>query len=642
VEPETPDSRTASRRWYRHLPWLGLSCLHIAASLGAFGGWAELTSAWPIPTHDHPVHFHYATITPSFLRQSGTTAGYDPSFMAGYAKSVIFPQSSTIGEVVAFLTPWLHPAVAYKATVFIAMASLPLWLAGAGWLLGLGAGSVCVAVGLFLVYFWTDFPRNYAMWGMHAYLLAMPMGVWTVATVANYLNLGGFGRWVVAALACSLVVLVHVTSPLVVAPAVLAVYLAAGRNGFVLPRGRHVGYWLLPVVVLALNAFWWWPGIRLASTMGESGFVFRHEEGVLLRLGQIVGLSEPIQPEIQAVLWSLGMPGLWLLSRDQGRRTAWGVGVYALMGLGFGYLAGFFRVLDFLQPGRQTYALYSALSLAAGAGAAGLYGRLKAVDGRLAGLAALGSFCIFARLFTPEVAGSLQQSIGWPGGRAGQAPMLSSRPPATLRWLLSNLERHVARGERILYEEGGFGDQEEAPKPFGDGRYSGLLPYLAGVEVIGGPYLHAAIDTNGTQFGEGRLYGRKDWDRDWFVKGLERYGPSAIMCWSPHARDFCRTNPDLVEVIDDTGTLLFGRIRGAVGLVMEGGGTVKAAPGRLRVQRGPGELDGGSVLRYHFVPTLRAVPAAGLRPVGREGDSVPFIGIDIPASGTDLSLQPFP
>jgi hypothetical protein len=501
---------------------------------------------------------------------------------------------------------------------------------------------VGVAVGLFLVYFWTDFPRNYAMWGMHAYLLAMPVGVWTVASVVNYLRRGGFGRWLVAALACSFVVLVHVTSPLVVAPAVLAVYLARGRNGFVLPRGRHVGYWLLPVVVLALNAFWWWPGVKLAATMGESGFVFSHTEGVLNRLGQIVGLSQPIQPEIQAVLWGLGLPGLWLLGRERGRQSAVGIGMYVLMGFGFGYLAGFVRALDFLQPGRQTYALYTALSLAAGAGAAGLYDQVRRTNVRLARLAGLGALCVACRLFVPQVAGSLQASIGWPGGRPGQVSMLSSRPPARLKWVLANLERHVRPGERILYEEGGFGNQEEAPKPFGDGRYSGLLPFLAGVEVIGGPYLHAAIDTNATQFGEGRLYGRANWDRAWFVQGAQLYRPSAIVCWSPHARAFCQTNPDLVEILDDDGVMMFGRLRWFEGDAVEGQATVEAQPGRLRVSRGDGELDGGSVLRYHFVPTLRARPGAGLRPVQRDGDPVPLIGLEVPAAGTELRLQLFP
>ena len=46
------------------------------------------------------------------------------------------------------------------------------------------------------------------------------------------------------------------------------------------------------------------------------------------------------------------------------------------------------------------------------------------------------------------------------------------------------------------------------PDPFQGGRFSGLLPERTGVEVIGGPYLHASLKTNFTQFGEGKLFGR--------------------------------------------------------------------------------------------------------------------------------------
>ena len=49
------------------------------------------------------------------------------------------------------------------------------------------------------------------------------------------------------------------------------------------PAG-HVAVWAIPLVVLASTAFWWLPGIWLASTKGPSDFAFAHPEGVLQRL----------------------------------------------------------------------------------------------------------------------------------------------------------------------------------------------------------------------------------------------------------------------------------------------------------------------------------------------------------------------
>ena len=46
----------------------------------------------------------------------------------------------------------------------------------------------------------------------------------------------------------------------------------------------HLAVWMIPLVVLAVNAFWWLPGIWLASTKGASDFAFVHPEGVSRRL----------------------------------------------------------------------------------------------------------------------------------------------------------------------------------------------------------------------------------------------------------------------------------------------------------------------------------------------------------------------
>ena len=141
-------------------------------------------------------------------------------------------------------------------------------------------------------------------------------------------------------------------------------------------------------------------------------------------------------------------------------------------------------------------------------------------------------------------------------------PFLSSRPSPALVWVLDRVRRHVKPGERLLYEEGGK-DLPGIPDPYRRGRFSGLLPHRTGVEVIGGPYLHASLTTNFTQFGEGKLFGRSDWDRDFFVRYARLYRPSAILCWSPHARAFCRANPDLIRPIVEERAVL-PRPRGGI------------------------------------------------------------------------------
>ena len=52
---------------------------------------------------------------------------------------------------------------------------------------------------------------------------------------------------------------------------------------------------------------------------------------------------------------------------------------FGAAGFGWGYLAGATRSLDFLQPGRHTYAFFTALAVAGGAALDELLTRLRAL-----------------------------------------------------------------------------------------------------------------------------------------------------------------------------------------------------------------------------------------------------------------------
>jgi hypothetical protein len=632
--------------------WIALCLLHGAAILAAMGGAEGLRSPWPLAKHDHPLYFHSARVTSAFLAQNGTTAGYDPTFMSGYAKSVVFPASSTLPELWLFAFGRGRPIEAYKLYVLVSASLAPWLVAAAGLAWGLSAPALAVGVLLWLVYVWTDFPIQYATFGMLPYFLAIPLGLLTTALLDRFLRRGGFGNWLAAALAATLVVLVHFTSAMVVAPAAL---IASGVDAI---RNRRAGsrrswrrigaWWAIALVVLALNAFWWAPGIALASTKGESAFAFVHPEGVGVRLAKIL----TTEPTIQPVLIGLGVLGLAVLARRHAVLAA-GLGGFALSGFLWGYAAGSTRSLDFLQPGRHTYAFYAALSLAAGAGLAAGLGRLRAARPRLAWAAGLGLLVLGVGTFGRPVLGAVAFSLGnpLPGlvrrldpalGRslalARPSPMLSSRPTARLRWTLDAVKAHVRPGERLFYEEGGFG-VPGVPDPFDGGRYSGLLPYyVPGIELVGGPYLHAALTTNHAQIGEGRLFGREGWDRAWFDAHARLYRPSALLAWSPAARAFVRANPDRFRIVADEGTLLLARVQGFGGMTIEGRAEVDAAPGRLRVRPVPGEVDGWVVLRYHSVPTLRSRPVVPLEAVRLGPDPVPFIRLKPPPGGATLDL----
>jgi hypothetical protein len=596
------------------------------------GGWEGLTQPWPLPQNDHPLHFHGALMARRFFALTWTNAGYDPSFMSGYAASAIAYTSTALPAVLVALFGSRDPAFVYKLYVFLGVAVVPWLLMGAGLLWRLPAGAICVAVLLHLVYVWTDYPLRYVDFGMVGYFVAIPLSLITTAATTEYLERGGLGRWILAALSGALVVLVNLTALLVVGPALGLVYLAAlvtaRRTGERLPASRHVGFWSIPMVVLALNAFWWIPVFWLASTRGEGDPAFTHSrEEVLGRLWQIA----TTEPPIQMVLWALAAAGLAVML-FQRRLAAVGLATFMAAGLLWGYLAGALTAFDLFQPGRQTYALYSGAALAGGVGVAEIGARLRSAGpGRLDRWLALGLILVGLRLFGPALTASVRVRLG------GPEPFLSSRPSARFRWIVDRVRKNVKPGSRLLYEEGGK-SLPGFPDVFHADRYSGLLPYFTKVEMLGGPFLRVMVKTNFTQFGEGRLFGETRWGRDHFVRYARLYRPEAIVCWSPHARAFCRANSDLVEVLEEDGLFLLGRVKGFEGDAIVGRADVEAEPGRLHVRSATPGLDGTVVLRYHSVPCVRTRPSIAHDSVSLERDPVPFIRLRPPIGPVTLEL----
>ncbi len=602
------------------LATVSLCALHAVVIGIAMGGWEEMTRDWPPLQADHGIHFHQGVVTRQFLRSTWTTAGYDPSFMSGYPMSIVSDLSSTLSDLVMLATGD-RPALGYKLHVFGCSVLPPFLMALAAIAWRARPVAVLVVVILFEEFFWID-AWVYANIGMMNYLLSVPLGLLAVAALASYCERGGHGRWLRALAMCSAVFLVHLTSPMVVGPAGLLAYAAAvirpKEPGRAFPVSRHVGFWLLGPLILAVNAFWLLPGYLLAETKGESLFAFAHDEGVGRRLFEIVWSGATVK----LILLGLAPIGLMTIARRRFVAAA-ALGGFLLAGFGWGYLAGAFRTLDPLQPGRNTYACYAAASIAAGIGLGEVLARLRTSGpGRLDRWVTLTALLLAIHLFGPPLDMIMRDKV------FNEDPFLSSRPTPRMSWVVDQVRKHVRPGERLLFEETGK-DTPGLIDPFQSRHCSPVLPEMTGVEVLGGPYLHSTVTTNFTQFGENQLFGNPRWDRDFFVRYARLYRPAAICCWSPKARAFCSANPDLIRVVAQNGPLLLGRVNGFEGATIRGSARVEAGPNRLVVRDAVAEAggDGLVVLRYHVAPYLKSNPPQTIEPVKLEDDPVPFIGL---------------
>src|SRR6266852_5945110 len=92
VEPEPVPSREVNNSTTREMPvgasrwdfvqsmllWdlvIVLCGLHGWAIWTSMGGREGLTNGWPIARDDHPLYYHSALVTRTFLKETGTTAG---------------------------------------------------------------------------------------------------------------------------------------------------------------------------------------------------------------------------------------------------------------------------------------------------------------------------------------------------------------------------------------------------------------------------------------------------------------------------------------------------------------------------------------------------------------------------------------
>ncbi len=314
-----------------------LCSLHGLAIWWGLGGRAGLTNGWPLWRDDHPLYYHSALVTRSFLKSSWTTAGYDPSFMAGYAKSVVFPSSSTLPELVVAAFGGDHPEFAYKIYVLVSAAAVPwlIALACVFWRIPASrSGDRRLARSALHLDRLSDQLRGF--WGCCRTFSPSRVGLAATGAFARFLTRRGVINWLMSAGLMSLAFLIHFTTAMVIVPAAALAYVAAivrdveasrrtrRRERVVRHRARpdssrtegsrarfHLAVWMIPLVVLAVNAFWWLPGIWLASTKGTSDFAFNHPEGVMQPAGADRN-SAGVESPIQSILLGGGPAGIVL------------------------------------------------------------------------------------------------------------------------------------------------------------------------------------------------------------------------------------------------------------------------------------------------------------------------------------------
>ena len=614
----------------------------------------------PVVVVDHAIHEYHGALGARFVREGGTSWGYDPFFMAGYPETPVWDSSSN--PSIAFDLLGGSKAGdyrSYKVGLFAASLLGLAAVAGGGWAAGLGAWEVAVASGLAASYFWAGFPI--ALWrsGLFAFLSASCGSGLLLGLCSRFDRRPTALAWLALALGGVGLFFVHVTAPILVGGGALAFYLAVARRH---PWRWHAAVLGAAALTVVANLPWLINLARFRSIRTASGlFMTSDSAWFLLDYYTTASLDGRLGLAL-IVLGSAGLAG-WAWTGRRGSAAAFGGSIAGLMVLaGFGSL---WEPTKTLEPLRFRVAFCLLLAVPAASSMVGLArwlarsvggGARGAIAGLMPWAVALGGWAwaepLFFRAFGQAV--------------ALHRPLVVGTTPE-MRGLVDWIRANTDLSARILLE-----DQlrlMEATDPESV-HWTPLLPDLLGSDqrlFIGGLYQTAFIQHHAmAAFGDFQLGDRPidAWSAAELAAYCRLYNVGWVVCWSPLSRFWFDRFPMAARVAtiprystpgrppsanEHEWRAMIERAGPAVArrYMLEGessyavyrldrphsyflrgkGRLVAVAPNR--VELADVEPEGGSaVLSLHWLDTWKADPPSPLRPEPTPNDPVDFVKVE--------------
>jgi len=596
-----------------------LACRRYAASE------ASLQSEWPFLTDDHTLHYANVAAARTYLRESGTDAGYDPHFMAGYARSTYWPPNALL-ELVEFIAPPQLAARVFKTFVWFSAAAIPLAIVYAGWRLRASFGVVLLAEIFWVIQYWSGLPFHtfhYVQFGMFAFVWSVAFALAGGAAWQHCLWTLSFSAALECGLLSGLAFMAHPTAPVILAPPAALALIFDARH-----RTRRAAALAMVAAFVAVVINYWWliPLVTLRSTTGSSPAFFNNPN-VWERFVDLYRTSEPLPYLIAPPLIGL----LLVLAIGNRRRLGAMTLLMVIWTLLLSIPAGAIARLGFLQVGRNTLHLSAWLCLPAAMTVAWLatWSRWP----RALALAAL-VWCVVCN-------GVLASRNLYQAMTATNAATVAEMFPHHLA-LIEELRRQSPQARRLLFEacEGRGAIAAAGRNPFGSVRLSPLVPSLTGLEVVGGPYLATHYRTNFANCGDGVFLDSRPWKRQDADEYFRIYAIDVAALWSRAAVDFAGDNPDLFEPMKTIGGVHLYRIKRARAEWETAGLRLAATYNQITVEN-PRDARGRFVLPYHATPGWSASSACQLVSTRQADDPVPFLTLIDPPAQVTLRFSPW-
>lgn len=656
----TPQPSGPSRFW----PWAVLVAafaFHAVQAVRLFPSWGALVDdERPVVMADHAIHLYHGAIGARFVREHGTTWGYDPFFMAGYPETPVWDSSSNLSIAFQFLAGGRYSPRAYKLGLFacslLAVVLLPVGARAAG----LSPGESAATAALGTVVFWACFPAMLWRTGLFSFVTASAALGTVLGVLLRFDRRPTFGRWAVLAGSGAALVFAHVTAPIMlVGPAIG--YLAATAWRWRSRRGRLGAVTLAVAVALAVNLVWLVPLLRFRGIRAPAAYFMTTNSARFL---WDFMRHNPLDGRVAFALLVVGVAGLgaWWWEGARCRAAVFGGAATVLLALC--WLGGLWSVTRTTEPFRFLATLDLVLTVPAGS----FLVRAAQRTSRLVGGGVRGG------AFTGVVAAA---ALGAAWFASPETVPLVVQMANQYRPLVVGLRPEDGQLVRMLRDETDlsarvlFEDQLrllEMTDPEST-HWTPLLPLLLqpeGRAFIGGLY-HMAFITHhrAASFGDYALGGRRvdAWPPNELNDYCRRYNVGWVVCWSPLSQFWFDMHPDARHVatlprpatpgrevmpneaqwraiakragVDVANRYMAEgvnhyrvyRVERPHSYFLEGSGRV-AAFDYNRVELAdvnPDPQTGSVVLSLHWLDTWKSDPPLPLTPVSVPGDPVPFV-----------------
>jgi hypothetical protein len=662
---------------------VALFALHVWLSLRLFPSFGAVCDNEPVISVDHAIHLYHGSLGARFLKEHGTSWGYDPFFMAGYPKTPVYDSSSGPSELFQLLAGGTYSPRAYKVGLLILVLLAPVAVMTGARAFGMDWPATCATGAWVLWYWWVGFPDTLVRTGLAAFVWSSAIAVLATALFAQWRRRPRPIVWCLLTLAVAVGIQAHNIFPLMVLVPLAVGYVlailararaAAGGNARSIVRW-HAATWLSLIVALAATHFWWWPLLQFLPLKTGSDLFMKAEywgfalEYYLLRDGRVPFL-----------VVAFGVVGLcrWYAS-ERRLEVAMLASQLALLSL-LTFAGSMWRVTRELEPLRFQVPLHLAWCIPAGEGLGALIttldprviiaSRRKMFRAIVVALCAIGGLTLVS-----------SPMLWWRrvGGPTDQRPLstwqhtkqyaLTARPLAVglrpeMNELVDWLNANTNSSARILFEDQLRLLERGDPGAAESLHWTPLLPLLTGRQFVGGLYHLAFIPHQYAAFGDWQLAGQhiRLWSRSpqRLAAFCEQYNIGWVVTWSrssPFRGEEERRNPLATDVFDrlpfcervatlprhtsraDENEYAVFRVLREPSYFARGRGRIVHADYN-RIELADLEPAGEElVLRYHWQPGLRADPPIAIERADVGDDPIGFIRIKLDRATSRLTLE---